>query len=101
MERIALTNESGRWFDVSSAEKYKEAVEWDCNNFISVATGSQWDHEILFRTKSGKWVLNCWSQRSGTLETFKEVDDSYAAKWLVRNKHDSEIVKDQIAELEL
>ena len=101
MDRIAMTDGSGRWFDRDSADKFEEGMFWDGNNNISMATHSQTEHEELYRTASGKWVLNCWSQWQGVLETYEIVDDDFAAKWLVTNEHDSEVVKDQIAELEI
>ena len=101
MERIALTNESGKWFDKETADVFVEASDWDGSNNISKATRSQTEHEQLYRTASGKWVLNWWSQWQGTTETYREIDDDQAAKWLAINDHESEIVEKQIAELEL
>ena len=101
MKRIAITDGSGQWFNEETATKYAEGSIWDGSNNISMATRSQTEHEQLYRTASGKWVLNCWSQWQGTTETYKVVSDDCAAKWLVTNGHDSDIVKDKIAELEL
>jgi hypothetical protein len=56
-------------------------------NHISLATGTQWDHEILYRTKSGKWILYAWSQWQGSGESYEEISDKQAAAWLVRNEH--------------
>jgi hypothetical protein len=56
-----------------------------------VATGSQWHHEYLYYTKSGRWVLNCFSNYQGTLETYEQIDEADAVAWLIRNEHfDSE-----------
>ena len=101
MKRIALTDGSGGWFDLDAATKFEESTTWDGSNNISDATRSQTEHEILFRTASGKWVLNCWSQWQGTLETYKIIDNKAAAAWLITNGHDSDIVANEIAALEL
>ena len=101
MERIAMTDGSGQWFDVEKADEFGEDSTWDGSNHISMATRSQTEHEKLYRTASGKWVLHSWSQWQGTIATYEVVSDKYAAKWLVTNGHDSEIVAEEIAELEL
>jgi len=101
MERIALTDGSGQWFDMDKTEEFKEAEYWDGNNHISKATGSQWEHERLYRTASGRWILNHWSQWQGSIETYIEINDDEAARWLVINEQESAIVKDIIENLEL
>lgn len=86
MARIVL--EDGRWFDDSSATRFEETNWHDGNNYISNATGSQWDHQALYRTAGGKWVLNSWSQWQGSRETYEEIDNEAAARWLVKNDHE-------------
>jgi len=101
MERIALTDGSGKWFDEDKAEVFNEDTDWDGNNHISCATGSQWNHETLYRTKSKRWVLNWWSQWQGSTARYTEIDDEAAAAWLVRNGHEHPDVAEQITALEL
>jgi len=101
MKRIALTDSSGKWFNEDSAEEFDESSEWNGSNHISMATRSQTEHECLYRTTSGKWILHCWSEWQGVMETYREIDDERAAAWLVINEHESEIIQDQIAQLEL
>jgi hypothetical protein len=70
MKKIALVEngeKTGKFFDMDKATKYEEDTYWNGNNHISKATGSQWSHEILFKTASGKWVLNCYSQYQGSV----------------------------------
>lgn len=83
MKRQPLDN--GRWFDIDSAMTYKEDTYWDGNNHISKVTGSQWEHEQLYYTKTGKWVLNCWSQIQGGRETWEIIDAETAYNWLINN----------------
>lgn len=79
------------WFNSDAATLYKEATRWDGNNHISVNTGSQWDHEALYRTKAGRWVLNTWSQWEGREERYTFVDDAAAKDWLLRNEEDAAV----------
>lgn len=85
MSKIALTDGSGRWFRSSKAASWKESTHWNGNNHISDATGSQWDHEMLFRTAGGLYILHHWSQWQGSSETYEEISAEDAAAWLTRN----------------
>ena len=84
MNRITLEN---GWFDEDAAVKFRERTRHDGHNQISCATGSQWDHEILLYTKSGRWVLNAYSQWQGSTETYTEISENEAARWLCTHGH--------------
>lgn len=106
MSRIVLTDGSGRWFDSKKAKSWKEETRWNGNNHVSLATGSQWDHEMLFRTAGGIYVLNHWSQWQGSRETYEEISAADAARWLSLNEYlegDAEEagVDEQYAQLEI
>lgn len=101
MRRQALTDGSGSWFNRNKAESFEEAEQWDGNNYISQATGSQWTHEALYKTASGRWILHWWSQWQGSLPDWRELDTSEAVVWLIRNDHEVESLTRQIAEFEL
>jgi len=106
MKRQAMTDGSGSWFDIDNSECFDESSDWNGSNNISRATGSQTEHEQLYRTKSKKWVLNSWSNWQGTTETWEIVSDGHAAKWLAHNEYmDDDRVKNlfqkEFAELEL
>ena len=79
------------WFDRAKAEKFEEATRWDGNNHISIATGSQYDHEILFRTAGGRWVLHGWSQWEGRPERYRFIGDEDAREWLLLNEEDAAV----------
>lgn len=81
--------DDGNWFDLSAAERFKEATFHDGHNFVSRETNSQWDHEELYRTLSGRWVLHTWKQRQGCRDTWTVADDVAAARWLARNEHEA------------
>jgi hypothetical protein len=106
MKKIALSEDgmkTGKFFDSDKATLYKEATFHDGSNWISKATGSQWSHEILFKTASGNWVLNCYSQYQGSVETYEIISPAAAARWFVKNEYDDipEELKEEISSLEL
>jgi len=76
------------WFDRAKAEEFAEATRWDGSNHISLATGSQWDHQELYHTAGGRWVLHSWSQWQGRPERYRFVDDDAAREWLLANGED-------------
>lgn len=83
MARINLG--SGRWFETDKARCYGEDTRWDGHNHISVATGSQWEHEELYRTAAGAWILHHWSQWQGSRAEYEIVDAETARVWLTDN----------------
>ena len=83
MTRQNLDN--GTWFDRSAATEYTEDTWWDGKNHISKATGSQWDHEELYKTAKGKWVKRWWSQWQGSGESWEIISEKAAYTWLIKN----------------
>lgn len=79
--------DDGRWFDSSKAEEFEESTWFDGHNHISRATGDQWAHETLYRTAGGRWILHSWSQWQGSNESYEEISNEHAARWLVLNEH--------------
>lgn len=91
MKRIFLSN-SKKWFDLEKAEYFKEGQRWDGNNWISKTTGEQLRHLDLYLTKSGKWVLNYWSQWQKEPERYVETSEVSAIEWFSRSGYkDDEI----------
>jgi hypothetical protein len=108
MSRIALSEngeKTGRFFDDKKADLYKEDTNWNGNNWISEATGSQWSHESVYRTAGGAYVLNCYSQYEGSEETYEIISKREAAEWFVKNNYKEdelpEELKKQVEELEV
>jgi len=83
MAKVPLTDDSSKWFDDEKAVKFTEDTYHDGNNFISKATGSQWDHEALYFTKGGTWILNEWSAYQGIADTYETISESSAIDWLI------------------
>lgn len=102
MTRIPLTDGSGRWFDKDKAHYIKESSTHDGRNYISDATGSQWEHEGLYRTIGKVWVLNHWSNWQGSRETYEIISDSEAAIWLAKQGLDPhESIENEYNNLEI
>jgi hypothetical protein len=94
--------EDGRWFDKAKAKEFDEDTWHDGRNHISTPTGSQWDHESLWRTKGGVWVLQTYSNYGHINDTWTVTGDDAAAAWLVKNKHEPhEACKEEYALLEI
>jgi hypothetical protein len=89
--KIKMTDGSGSWFESDSAILFKENTRWDGRNHISVPTGSQWEHEWLYFTKSGRWVLRRYSQWQGSSESYEFISQDNAAKWLLENDCENEL----------
>jgi len=96
MSRIALTDGSGKWFSTETAEKFDEAGFHDGRNWISKATGSQTEHQALYRTAGGLFILNCWTDYQGVHETYEQIGEKAAAKWFAINGYDphEDVVKE-------
>ena len=80
MTRIQIRG--GGWFNPDSARKWEESSTFDGRNQISDVTGSQWEHERLYRTAKGRWILHWFSQWQGSKDRYKPIDDAEAAFWL-------------------
>lgn len=94
--RTMLTDGSCRWFDVEKATGFREQTRWDGQNQISIATGSQWEHEKLFLTASGAWILCSWSDWQGSLESYLPIDEDAAFAWLSLNECDDDAEFDRL-----
>jgi hypothetical protein len=81
------------WFDLDRASAYEEATDWDGSNRVSLATGNYAEHEILYRTAGGRWVLHHYSQWRGQTPTYKFIRDSEARDWLLLCEHDEAVAK--------
>ena len=81
------------WFSPDSATAFEEATRWDGSNHISIPTGSQWNHELLYRTSGGRWVLHSWSQWQGSQPAYRFIGEDAAREWLLANDHDDAVTQ--------
>lgn len=69
----------------NASEHWEEATRWDGHNHISVATGSQWVHQALYRSRKGRYYIEHTSQWQGSFPSAEWVSNEEAARWLVAN----------------
>ena len=94
MTRITLTDNSGRWFDLEAAYRFDEAtVLADDGTPISRATGNSWEHETLFLTTHGTYIIHFQNDRNRSLDSFSEYDPKKAVQWLLANGYPDEVAK--------
>lgn len=75
--------------DTDKATAYwQESTRWDGRNKISVNTGSQWDHQTLYKSRRGRYYLLHWSQWQGSTPHAEWVSPEEAARWLLLNEEE-------------
>jgi hypothetical protein len=86
MKRIVVSDKRAGigWFDADNAQAWEETTRWDGRNHVSRATGSQWHHERLWRTASGAWAVEFWSNYQGEVDGCRTATPDQAAEWFVR-----------------
>lgn len=81
----------------SATETWEEAKRFDGHNQISVATGSEWTHETLYRSRKGRYWIEHTTQRQGFADYAEWVGNRAAAQWLLHNGYR---LPDDLADLE-
>ncbi|MGW6499297.1 hypothetical protein [Nonomuraea angiospora] len=79
------------WFQPENAERFDEATRWDGQDLVSILTNDGDDHETLYRTAEGKWVLHRWSQWEGNGDTYEFIEAAQARIWLLTCHHDDAV----------
>lgn len=72
----------------NASRRWEEATRWDGRNHISVATGSQWEHQTLYRSRRGRYYVEHTSQWQGSAPTAEWFSREEATRWLLANDHD-------------
>lgn len=84
------------WFESDSAERFEEGTNWDGNNRIGTCSGLQASvaGETLYRTSSGRWVLNRDTRNyfNGP-NAYSFLDDEDAQDWLLRSEINEEALE--------
>ena len=95
--------DGGGWLDLDTAKRFKGDTYWDGNNHCSVNTRSQWEHETLYRTQRGTFVLHSASDWQGSRDNWTRLSVDEAVAWLLRNDYDPESPAEQtiVAALEV
>lgn len=74
--------------DENAVHSWEEDVRWNGNNHISIPTGSQWEHQKLYKTRRGRYWVEHWSQYQGSTPHAEWLSEHEAARWLLQNDHD-------------
>jgi hypothetical protein len=82
------TLDGGGWLDLDTAQKFAGKAMFDGRNYLSCSTGSQWEHECLYRTKRSTYVLRHWSDWQGSHDTWTRLSADEAVAWLLLNDHE-------------
>lgn len=67
----------------NASATWKESTWCDGRNNFSRATGSQWEHQRLYRSRRGRYYLVSWSDWSGEMSSAEWVSEREAARWLL------------------
>jgi hypothetical protein len=70
-----------------SIQQWKESITWNGNNMVSKATGSQWDHETMYRSKRGRYYIERTTQWQGRPNYAYWLSEQEACAWLIINEH--------------
>jgi hypothetical protein len=71
----------------NASASWEEGTRWDGNNHISLATGSQWNHETLYRSRKGRYYVVSTSQWQGSTPSAEWFSNEEATRWLLANEH--------------
>jgi len=82
----------------NAVSSWQEETDWDGNNWISRATGSQWVHQTLHLTGKGRY----WTETSSQPPHAELISQEAATRWLILNDKDLpadlEALRDKIEE---
>lgn len=67
---------------------WAEATRWNGSNNISVATGSQWVHQTLYRSRRGRYYIEHESQWQGSTPHAEWISPEEATRWLLANRYE-------------
>lgn len=71
-----------------SKEYWTEGSRWNGHNYISLATGSQWEHQRLYKSNKGRYYIEYTSDFSNMASRAEWIDPTRACAWLLANDHD-------------
>jgi hypothetical protein len=72
----------------NAAHVWDEKTHWDGRNHLSRATGGQWTHQTLYRSKKGRYYVEHTSQWQGSRPHCEWVSPEEATRWLLLMGYD-------------
>jgi hypothetical protein len=86
----------------NATQSWDEETRFDGRNHVSKATGSQWEHETLYRSRRGRYYVVHTSQWQGSMPHAEWVSPEQAARWLMLMEHelpvDLEALESEVSE---
>ena len=71
----------------NASNHWDEDTRWDGRNHISCATGDQWQHETLYRSRKGRYYTVHSSNWDGSSDSAEWVSNEEAVRWLLDCAH--------------
>jgi hypothetical protein len=94
MNRITLADNSGRWFDIDAARRFDEkGMLAEDGTFVSLASGNSWEHETLYLTTNGTYIMHFFNDHNPSLSQFQLYDEEKGVQWLLRNGYADDVKK--------
>ena len=95
--------QDGTVIDTANAIAHWEAAkDFDGHNMIDRSTGSQWHHQMLYKSRKGRYYIEHWSQSSGSQAHCEWVSEQEAARWLLHQEcelpEDLQALTDEVSE---
>jgi hypothetical protein len=81
----------------NASKVWVEDKNWDGSNWISVATGEQFEHQSLYRSRRGRFYVVHRSDWQGNIPHAEWISNEEAVRWLIANDHE---LPDDLKELE-
>lgn len=72
----------------NAIDSWDETTRFDGKNEISAATGSQWNHQTLYKSRKGRYYIENFSQWQGSSPSAEWVSPQEATRWLILNEHE-------------
>ena len=68
-----------------AVESWKEERDWDGNNHIGKSSGTQWDYQVLHKSRKGRYYIEFTSNWQGRRDHVEWQSPEDAARWLLHN----------------
>ncbi len=92
MNKVTLSDNSGRWFDKDSAIAWREsAIQMDDGSSISRITGNSWEHEMLYFTTNGFFVAHFFDDHHPDRSQYVELNEERAVRWLLASGYNEDV----------
>jgi len=83
----------GKIVDSKKGKEYREGQNHNGRNWISLATGKQFEHESLHVSTKGTFWIEEWSNYQGSTQHARIVTKEEAAAWLTKNEYSAETIE--------